>query len=98
MQLETDEIKAQRRAIEESHGVDSEYVSFQHVRELFEEQVAWDGYVNVFTLHKHPHAKRCYAWSYDNRGTLKTVTVLEIPPVDSPESAVKVAIAAKARE
>jgi hypothetical protein len=39
--------------------------------------------------------KRCYAWSFLENETQYT-TVLEIPPVNSPESAVKVAIAAKA--
>jgi hypothetical protein len=45
-----------------------------------------------------PKAKRCYAWSAVENGEPKYTTVLEIPPVDSPESAVKVAIAAKAKE
>jgi hypothetical protein len=45
-----------------------------------------------------PKAKRCYAWSFDDGKQTRSVTVLELPPVDSPETAVKVAIAAKARE
>jgi hypothetical protein len=45
----------------------------------------------------HPKAKRCYAWSFLENGQPQYTTVLEIPPVDSPESAVKVAIAAKGR-
>ena len=39
----------------------------------------------------------CHAWSYDENGETQYVTVLEIPPVDSPSSAVTIAIAAKAR-
>jgi hypothetical protein len=46
----------------------------------------------------HPIAKRAYAWAYDDNGTLRTTAVLELPPVDSPENAVKVAIAARARK
>jgi hypothetical protein len=42
---------------------------------------------------KRVHARQC---ENDDKQT-KTVTVLEIPPVDSPQTAVKVAIAAKAR-
>ena len=38
-----------------------------------------------------------YAWTYQDQDQNKTVTVLHVPPVDSPQSAVKVAIAAKAR-
>ena len=46
----------------------------------------------------HPKAKRAYAWTYRKGDQNKTIAVLEIPPVDSPESAVKVAIASKARK
>jgi hypothetical protein len=38
-----------------------------------------------------------YAWSYRDGDQIKSVAVLEIPPVDSPGSAVKVAIAIKGR-
>ena len=48
--------------------------------------------------HGHPKAKRAYAWTYRDGDQNKTVAVLEIPPVDSAENAVKVAIAAKARK
>jgi len=39
-----------------------------------------------------------YAWSYREGDQTRSVSVLEIPPVDSPQSAVKVAIAAKAKK
>lgn len=39
-----------------------------------------------------PHAKRCYAWSFMDKGEPQYVTVLEIPPVDSAETVVKIAI------
>ena len=42
-------------------------------------------------------AKRCHAWSYEDNGETQYVTVLELPPVTSAETAVKVAIAASAR-
>jgi hypothetical protein len=48
----------------------------------------------------HPKAKRCFAWSHnDGKGDSdeRFVTVLEIPPVVSPETAVKVAIVAEVR-
>ena len=47
----------------------------------------------------HAKAKRYYAWSYpDDKqpANLDVVTVLEIPPVVSPETAVKAAIASAA--
>jgi hypothetical protein len=46
----------------------------------------------------HPKAKRAYAWTYRDGDQDKTMAVLGIPPVDSPQAAVKVAIAAKAKQ
>jgi hypothetical protein len=68
------------------------------VIELFRGGFAWDGVVEIFDLSGHPKAKRCCAWSSIENGEPQYTTVLEIPPVDSAETAVKVAIAAKAKE
>ena len=68
------------------------------VNEIFEGQTAWQGTVEVFDLVGHPKAKRAYAWTYQDGDQNKTGAVLGILPVDSPESAVKVAIAAKGRK
>src|SRR5438067_1254916 len=74
------------------------HVASEPVHEVFQGQTAWQGTVEVFDIIGHPRAKRVYAWQYeDDDGQTKTVTVLEIPPVDSPQSAVKVAIAAKGK-
>jgi hypothetical protein len=62
-------------------------------KEVFESQIAWDGSVEVFDLIGHPKAKRAYAWTYRDGNQNKTIAVLGIPPVDSPQSAVKVAVA-----
>ena len=59
------------------------------------EKTAWQGTVEIFDLFGHKKAKRCYAWQYEDGTETKTVAVLEIPLVDSPETAVKIAIAAK---
>jgi hypothetical protein len=64
---------------------------------MFGSQVAWEGIVEVFNIVGHPEAKRCYAWSYKGDGGDQFVTVLEIPPVDSPNTAVRVSIASQAR-
>jgi hypothetical protein len=56
--------------------------------------------VEVFTLANHPKAKRCFAWSHkagENDSDERFVAVLEIPPVVSPETAVKVAIVAEVK-
>jgi hypothetical protein len=80
------------------HGCESRHVRSVPVREVFNGLVAWEGVVEVFDLIGHPKAKRCYGWSFEDGRQTRSVTVLELPPVDSPETAVKVAIAAKARE
>jgi len=65
------------------------------VHELFRGQTVWKGEIEVFDLNNHPRARRCYGWSHpegDHEKGERFVTVLEIPPVTSPETAVKVAI------
>jgi hypothetical protein len=39
----------------------------------------------------------CYAWSYQDNGETQYVTALEIPPVESPITAVRAAIMAEAK-
>ena len=70
------------------------------VQEVFEGRTIWQGEVEVFDLNGHPKAKRAYGWSHKegkDDSDEKFVTVLEIPPVTSAESAVKVAIVAEVR-
>lgn len=87
-----------RHAIRELHGCESAHVRTVPVEEVFKGRVIWSGDVEVFELQGHPRAKRVYAWGYPNgRGGWEITTALEIPPVDSPETAVKVAIAAHAK-
>jgi len=90
--------KQLQEAIRATHGCESRYVESVSVREVFNGIVAWEGTVEVFDLIDHPKAKRCYAWSFQDGNQTRSVTVLELPPVDSPETAVRVAIASKARE
>ena len=86
-----------QKAIKETHGYDSKHVESVPVHEVFKGQTAWQGTVEVFDLIGHPKAKRAYAWTYRDGDQNKTTAVLGIPPVDSPQMAVKVAIASKAQ-
>jgi hypothetical protein len=86
-----------REAIETMHHCKAQHVRSDPMIDLFRGGVAWDGVVETFDIEGHPKAKRCYAWSFLENGEPQYTTVLEIPPVNSPESAVKVAIAAKGR-
>jgi hypothetical protein len=49
-------------------------------------------------MSRHPKAKRCYAWSYQDKGETQYVNVLEIPPVVSPQTAVRAAIVADSKK
>src|SRR5437870_6301402 len=91
------EITELKDAIRATHGCESLHVESVPVKEVFEGQTAWEGTVEVFDLVGHLKAKRAYAWTYRDGDQNKTVAVLEIPPVDSPQSAVKVAIAAHSK-
>lgn len=66
-----------------------------HIKEVFQGETLWNGDVEVFDLNGHPKAKRAYGWSHpeskDGKGE-RFVTVLSIPPVGSPETAVKMSI------
>ena len=89
MLLPPKEIRTLQDAILAIHGCESIYRKTVHVPEKLHGKVRWDGLVKVFKLIRHPQATRCYAWSYrDGRG-IKLAAILEVPPVDSAESAVK---------
>jgi hypothetical protein len=64
-------------------------------------KTVWQGDVEVFDLAGHPKAKRAYAWSHlDGAKDERTrfVAVLEIPPVVSAETAVRVQIVKDVKE
>lgn len=87
-----------QKAIKQTHGCDSQHVASEQVYESFEGRIAWQGTVEVFDLIGHPKAKRAYAWTYRDGDQNKAVAVLGIPPVDSPQTAVRLSIAAEARK
>jgi hypothetical protein len=83
------------------HNCGATYVRTVPVREVFQGKTIWQGNVKIFDLYGHPKAKRAYAWSHldgDNDERTRFVAVLEIAPVESPETAVKVAIAAEVKD
>ena len=87
-----------KKAITAMHGGSPLWLATVPVKEVFRGQTAWDGEVEVFSLHGHPRAAQCFAWGVrrdDDKGW-EVTAVLAIPPVVSPETAVKAAIAAHA--
>jgi hypothetical protein len=77
------------------HNTLAEHVETVPVCEEFQGQTVWEGEVEVFDLKDHPKAKRAYGWGHatgdDDQGR-RYVTVLEVPPVTSPQTAVKASI------
>jgi hypothetical protein len=93
-----DYIAELQAAILNLHGCSSTYVESVPVVEEFQGEIVWQGEVEVFDIRGHPKAKRAYAWGHatgENDQARRYVAVLELPPVDSPETAVKVAVASE---
>ena len=76
------------------HNVDADYVETVPVVEEWQGETIWQGDVEVFDIRGHPKAKRAYGWGYETTegGGQRYFTVLQLPPVDSPQTAVKIAI------
>jgi hypothetical protein len=86
-----------RLAVEVMHHCKASHESSTPILETFRNQTVWEGVVESFALTGHPKAKRCYAWSFKKDGETQYVTALEIPPVESPITAVRAAIMADAK-
>jgi hypothetical protein len=70
------------------------YAETVPVVEEFQGNTIFQGDVEVFDLIGHPKATRGYGWGYTTTesGGRRYFTGLELPPVDSPQTAVKAAI------
>jgi hypothetical protein len=82
-------------AVENLHKCSACYLRTQWVNETVRGNTVWIGDVEVFALTRHPKAKICYAWKHrdgkKDQGE-RFVAVLEIPPVDSPQTAVRASV------
>ena len=88
-------------AIQHLHKCGAVFCETVPVHEVFRGETVWQGDVEVFDLHGHANSKRCYAWSHsegDNDEGERFVAVLEIPPVVSPETAVRASIMSDAKQ
>lgn len=88
-----------REVIKRLHGADAIHVETVPVKEMFQDQVVWEGEVEVFDL--PDTAQRIYAWAHDTDRQdepRRTVTILHVPPVTSPELAVRASIVRDYRE
>lgn len=87
------------RAVEATHGGKATLVQSVPVREIFGDQIVWDGVVHVFDLAGHSKATRAYAWSSPIEGGSKRrfFAVLHMGGIKSPLDAVRAAIVAEHR-
>lgn len=88
-------------AVEHLHKCRAEHSATVPVREVFRGETVWHGDVEVYDITGHPKAKRCYAWSHadgKNDADERFVAVLEIPPVESAVTAVRLQIVADAKK
>jgi hypothetical protein len=83
-----------KTAIERMHNCKASFIEDVVVLEKYGDQTVWSGTISVFNIEGHPQATKAYAWSSPIEGSTKKryYAVLHIPPVDSPEKAVRASI------
>jgi len=95
-----DYIQTLQEAIRKGYGCQSKHAASEPVKEVFQGKTVWKGTVEVFDLIGHASAKLAYAWghaAHDTGNEVRIVTILGVPPVDSPRKAVQVSIVAEAK-
>lgn len=90
-----------KSAIEDLHKCSACYLRTQSVDETVRGETVWIGDVEIFALTGHRKAKRCYAWNHSEGRKDQGkwfVVVLKIPPVISPETAVRASIVSDSKK
>jgi hypothetical protein len=87
----TDELKL---AVEHTHNCKASYIEEIKIIEKFGDKIVWQGVVHIFKIEGHPKTDICYAWSSSIEGSKKRryYAVLKIPPIDSPEKAIRASV------
>lgn len=84
------------KAVERAAGCAAAHLESVAVVETFRGQTMWQGMVEIFTLQGHK-AKRAYGWQTGQGKDANYTAVLELPPVDSANTAVRAAIVANSK-
>jgi hypothetical protein len=90
-------IKSLREAFMKMHGCKASYVETVPIKEVFQGETVWEGYVEVFKLKGHSQATTGYAWGRDVGESSEAVTVLGVGAIQSPVDAVRASILAQLR-
>lgn len=87
-------MKELKSAVERMHNCKASYSEEVAVIEKYGDKTVWEGVVFIFDIEGHDKAKQCYAWASPIEGSKKYryYAVLQIPPVDSPQKAVRASI------
>ena len=94
-------IQELRDVIHHLHGAKAEHLESVPMTERFQGRTVWDGIVEVFRLTGHPKTDKVYAWIHETGEAARPkrhVTVLHIPPVVSPQTAVQAVIIQEFRD
>jgi hypothetical protein len=88
------EIEEAKQTVERLHNCKATHLEDVAVLEKFGEETVWNGIVHIFKVDGNDKASICYAWSSRIEGSTKRryYAVLHIPPIDSPEKAVRASI------
>ena len=93
-------IQRLKLALEHLHGCSAHHLRTERVHEVFHGQTVWQGDVEIFEIAGHPKAKRAYGWAHaagKDDSDERFVGVLELPPVDSALTAVRVSLVKQIR-
>jgi hypothetical protein len=94
-------IESLQESLRKAHGCESKHAASVPVEEVFQGKTIWKGTVEVFDSIGHPKAKTAYAWGHaakDTGNEVRFVTVLGLPPVDSPRKAVQAVILSEIKQ
>jgi hypothetical protein len=87
-----------KEAIERKAQCAVKYLHTQPLRLVEDGQVTWKGKVEVFQLDGHPEAKIAFGWGIPvDANKTEFITVIGVPPLETPIVAVKAYLASKNR-
>jgi hypothetical protein len=80
--------------VERLHHCKASHIEEVAVIEKYGPSTVWEGTVHIFNITGHAETDICYAWSSPIEGSTKRryYAVLKIPPIDSPEKAIRASI------
>jgi len=80
-------------AVEVKAACGAIHLHTQPVRLIMDGSTKWNGKVEVYQLKGHPQARLAFGWGYMSKGKVTYVTVMGVPPLETPLAAVKAFVA-----